>query len=238
MSVVDPGLKFLQQESAESTERLSELKGPAVAGLDMAPEKPTVKVLVQFGGDIADLKKAGFETRTVAGDVATGVIPLEKVDAIAAMPQVLRLELTRPMQAELNQSLPEIRADLVHTGPPGNRGSGVIIGIIDSGIDLTHKTSVGPMARLAYCRSGTRIFRHRPARRTPPDTPTASNTAKPTSTLRSRAAGRQILFAIPTVTRIVGTALMLRVSRPEMARLLETADNRRLPSSGLHQRPS
>ena len=139
MSVVDPGLKFLQQESAESTERLSQLKGPAVAGLDMAPEKPTVKVLVQFGGDIADLKKAGFETRTVAGDVATGVIPLEKVDAIAAMPQVLRLELTRPMQAELNQSLPEIRADLVHTGPPGNRGSGVIIGIIDSGIDLTHE---------------------------------------------------------------------------------------------------
>jgi subtilisin family serine protease len=43
------------------------------------------------------------------------------------------------MQAELDVSRPETRADLVHTGPPGRRGAGVIVGIIDSGIDWRHE---------------------------------------------------------------------------------------------------
>lgn len=43
------------------------------------------------------------------------------------------------MRSELDLSVPEIKADIVHTGPPGRRGSGVIVGIVDSGIDFTHE---------------------------------------------------------------------------------------------------
>jgi subtilisin family serine protease len=138
MGALDPGLKFLQSEAAESVERLSVLEGTERAGLEAEPAKPTVKVLVNFTGDIAALEAAGFEPRTIAGDVASGIVPLEKVDALASVPGMIQVELTRPMQSELDRSLGEIRADLVHAGPPGNRGSGVIVGIIDSGIDIMH----------------------------------------------------------------------------------------------------
>ncbi|MCI5209209.1 MAG: hypothetical protein D3910_10540, partial [Candidatus Electrothrix sp. ATG2] len=105
----------------------------------MDDDEPMVKVLVQFHGEIADLTGQDFEPRTLAGDVASGMIPLRKVAAVAEMPQVVRIEIARPMQSELNVSLPEIRANLVHTGPPGHRGNGVIVGIIDSGIDFMHE---------------------------------------------------------------------------------------------------
>jgi len=41
------------------------------------------------------------------------------------------------MQPDLDLRVVECRADLVHVGPPGRRGAGVIVGIVESGIDFT-----------------------------------------------------------------------------------------------------
>src|SRR3712207_9467386 len=94
---------------------------------------------MQYSGDLADIEQRGFETRTVVGDVASGVVELNRLDEIAALGSVVKVESSRPLDSELDVSLPEVRADLVHTGPPGFRGTGVIAGVIDSGIDLPHE---------------------------------------------------------------------------------------------------
>jgi subtilisin family serine protease len=138
VSKVDPRLKFLQQETQEI---LSELESIGRFGLEIAePASPKILVLLQYTGNLTDLEQRGFEVRTVAGDVVSGVINLSQVDEIAALPNVVKIESSRPMMKELDVSLPEIRANLVHSGPPGYRGSGVIVGIIDSGIDFTHES--------------------------------------------------------------------------------------------------
>lgn len=137
MPIIDPSLKFMLQEASEGLERLDALEGVSAGALEAGAPEPTVRVLVQFDGDVAELEAQGFEPRTIAGDVASGLLPLSSVDAVASLPQVVRIELTRPMQSELDRSLPDIRADLVHG--LGWRGSGVIVGIIDSGIDLMHQ---------------------------------------------------------------------------------------------------
>jgi subtilisin family serine protease len=137
MSKVDPRLKFLQEQGNEV---LTELEPLGRFGLEMAEvPAPRVKVLVQYTGNLADLEAQGFETRTVAGDVATGTVELHNLDGIAGLANVVRIESSRPMAAELDDSLPEIRADVVHTGPPGHQGTGVIVGIIDTGIDVMHQ---------------------------------------------------------------------------------------------------
>ncbi len=142
MSKIDPRLKFL---SGQKREDLGELESLGRFALEVAEvPSPKFKVLMQFKGDIDELVKKGFEPRTVAGDIASGFVVLEKLDEIAVMDSVVKIESSRPMMSELDVSIPEIRADLVHRGPPGFRGSGVIIGIIDSGIDFTHECFIKP----------------------------------------------------------------------------------------------
>jgi subtilisin family serine protease len=102
------------------------------------PPSPEVTVLAQYTGEPEALKKAGLNIRTVAGDVVTGTIALSAVEKLAQIAEVERVEAARAMHPDLDLSLPECRANLVHTGPPGRRGTGVIVGICDSGCDYTH----------------------------------------------------------------------------------------------------
>jgi subtilisin family serine protease len=138
MDKIDPRLKFLQEQGNET---LTELEPLGRFGLEMAEvPSPRVKLLVQYTGALADLEAQGFEARTVAGDVATGTAELRDLDGIAGLANVVRIESSRPMASELDDSLAEIRADVVHTGPPGHQGTGVIVGIIDTGLDLMHQS--------------------------------------------------------------------------------------------------
>jgi subtilisin family serine protease len=98
----------------------------------------TVTVLVQYAGDPAALKKAGLDVRSISGDVISGTIALSSLGKLSELAEVERIEAARSMHPELDLSLPETRANLVHTGPPGRRGAGVIVGICDSGCDFTH----------------------------------------------------------------------------------------------------
>ena len=137
MSKIDPRLKFLREQTQEDLGELEALGRFAVEVAEVP--SPKVKLLVQFTGDIEELKAKGFETRTVAGDVATGLIEMDKLDDLAALDSVVKIESSRPLMGELDVSVPEIRANLVHSGPPGFKGSGVIVGIIDSGIHYPHE---------------------------------------------------------------------------------------------------
>jgi subtilisin family serine protease len=134
---IDPALKFL---AAQPAPRLPALAVESEFTLVAAEEEPsTANVLVEFEGDLAELEDAGLKRRTVAGDVVTGEIPLEAVEDLAALEGVRRIEVARALYHELDLAVPEVKADVVHAGPPGTRGAGVIIGLIDSGVDFTHQ---------------------------------------------------------------------------------------------------
>ncbi|HEV2811742.1 MAG TPA: S8 family peptidase [Solirubrobacteraceae bacterium] len=138
---LDPQLVFLQEQKARALPELAETgmfallasvegeetKGPAEAS-----------VLIQYDGDPAALAKAGYQVRTVAGDVVTATLPVRALGDLAGMEGVVAVEGARPMLTELDLAVPESRANVVHTGPPGHRGSGVIVGIADTGVDWRH----------------------------------------------------------------------------------------------------
>jgi subtilisin family serine protease len=147
MTKLDPQLAFLAEGGAAQLESTENVEATLVRfGLPPAPETKgkakaparKVSVLVRFAGDPEALEKAGLEIRTVAGDVVTGVISLNDVRKLEAVAEVELVEAARAMHPDLDLSLPECRANLVHVGPPGRRGAGVIVGICDSGCDYTH----------------------------------------------------------------------------------------------------
>jgi subtilisin family serine protease len=137
MAKLDPGLKFLAQQRDDFSRDFADEVAFSVEV--EAEQAPAVTVLIQFEDDLSALEEAGFSTRSVSGDVATGEVDLGRIDELAQHPSVTRMEASRVLGRELDLALPESRADAVHTGPPGHRGSGVIVGIIDSGIDYTHQ---------------------------------------------------------------------------------------------------
>jgi subtilisin family serine protease len=103
-----------------------------------------VHVLIKYTGDTADLEAAGFQAWSVRRHptdgfaIAAGPIPRDRLGELEAIEHIVMVEGSRPPRAELNRSVSEIKADQLHSGSPPRRGAGVVIGIIDSGIDIFH----------------------------------------------------------------------------------------------------
>lgn len=85
----------------------------------------------------------GGKFKYSAGDVAAIVLPISKVETLAADPNVIRIEDNYMKLQPLNDSMVvKNRIVDVHAGvaplPQGYDGTNVVMGIIDSGIDFTH----------------------------------------------------------------------------------------------------
>jgi subtilisin family serine protease len=103
-----------------------------------------VNVMVQVEGDgttlPAALIAAGFVRRTQAGNVVTGDLPAAAIPTLETMPGLIRAEGSRPLPRELDCALPVAHVTAVHNAAPPLRGAGVIVGMIDGGIDYQHRS--------------------------------------------------------------------------------------------------
>jgi len=120
-----------------------------------APEslEPMVDTLVRMHGDPRALEVYGAKVRSVLGDVATVAIPISRLETIANDPDVIRIEEARKLKPRLDVSVSKSGANSVWGGstvrplppsqpPPqlwtGNTGRNVVVGLVDTGIDLKH----------------------------------------------------------------------------------------------------
>lgn len=131
-----------------------------------------VDALVRVKGDPRVLEAYGVRVRSVLGDVATVDIPISALETIANDSNVVRIEEARKLKPRLEVSVPASGANGVGLWgtltnlpgtlaaqsrplpPPwmGNTGQNVIVGHVDTGIDLKHadfKDSLGK-SRLLY----------------------------------------------------------------------------------------
>ncbi|OQY28298.1 MAG: hypothetical protein B6244_07790 [Candidatus Cloacimonetes bacterium 4572_55] len=104
----------------------------------------TVAVLLKFesAADASGLVTSGVELHTVLpSGIATAWIPVSSLDAFRAEEHVEYVELSAVRQPLMDISRPEIGIDDVHAGqglPQPFKGEGVIVGVIDTGIDYDH----------------------------------------------------------------------------------------------------
>jgi subtilisin family serine protease len=120
------------------------VKAPLYASriITMEEEKEVVRVVVRAACSAEVLEQAGLRVSSRIGDVFTGTIPLQMVEKLAAVPEVIYIQTPSRLEPHLNVSVPLIKGDKVRSGATGNytgfTGRGVIIGIIDSGLDINH----------------------------------------------------------------------------------------------------
>ena len=110
-----------------------------------------VPVLLEWSGDPDTLRQFGFRIGTVIGNIVTAEMPLALLPRLEQI-GVRSIEFGHRSSPGLNKSRVDIKADKLPpiTGP--EVGKGVIIGIIDTGIDYAHPSfqSAAANGRILY----------------------------------------------------------------------------------------
>ncbi|MEU4446938.1 S8 family serine peptidase [Actinosynnema sp. NPDC050801] len=120
---------------AARARELEELTGEALE----SARRRRVVVLAHVVGDLDNLEQAGFWTQESYGEIVVGTVAVEDLDTVAELADVAALQSNRRSSLALHESVPDIQADVVHASPLGYTGAGVIVGIVDTGIDIFHE---------------------------------------------------------------------------------------------------
>lgn len=141
---LDPRLRRMVRSAEDDQRMRADLRrGVVAATVEVAEDTVvtseilTTRVLVRLRSDeppdgLSDLRW----NRIVEGIYAVEV-PLSRLEELGSAEAVQYVEAGRDMAPLLSSSVPETRADRVHTGPNGLDGTGVVVGIIDFGFDFT-----------------------------------------------------------------------------------------------------
>ena len=114
-------------------------------------EVPSSEVIVKYNGDLSFLKAEGVSVVILYGGYAILEAPVGRLQEIAALPQIEYLEVPKRLYFSVNQGktasciTPLVRGEVQGRSPQGGlpsasglTGRGVLVGIVDSGIDLSH----------------------------------------------------------------------------------------------------
>jgi subtilisin family serine protease len=99
-----------------------------------------VPVVVTYSGNPAVLQAAGLDTGFNQGDVISGQVALADVERLEAVPAVVSIALVPTPRVLLDSSVKEMRVPwkVPPTTPWPGKGAGVIVAVIDTGIDIFH----------------------------------------------------------------------------------------------------
>lgn len=98
-------------------------------------------VVLADGGSVADVEAAGAVVTNEIGRVLIAKIPVDAIETLAGLDAVERISISRPVRV-LNDVAREVtHTDMLHAGTGLGQtytGEGVIVGIVDGGIDFNH----------------------------------------------------------------------------------------------------
>jgi subtilisin family serine protease len=104
---------------------------------------PTARTLYEVSLEVDDvdidaLVGAGLIRPAVFLTGVNGTVRPEDVPALAEMPGVRSVELTTTKRRAIHSSVPATKADFFRTSTPPRSGAGVVVGVVDTGIDIFH----------------------------------------------------------------------------------------------------
>ncbi|HET6271403.1 MAG TPA: S8 family serine peptidase [Bacteroidota bacterium] len=154
---IDPGLRFMisRYEAVMNDAGNSPINQAAYSALfdgslhfklqeNEALGQPTAPVFLKLQDPSAtiELERLGVRIRTRVEDIFVADVPITSVYSVASLPYLHSMTISGQSAPLLNLSRTETRVDQVHAGGGGldrvYRGSGVLVGVVDSGIDWAH----------------------------------------------------------------------------------------------------
>ena len=94
-----------------------------------------IHAIVEFTGSRAELEAAGVAVGSKVSNYFTVELPVNRIEAVSQLPGMVTMEAARPVQYNLDDARAMVNADLANLQW---KGDGVIVGLVDTGIDYTH----------------------------------------------------------------------------------------------------
>ena len=102
------------------------------------PEERSWDVIVKHSGDISGLSLLGIRVENMVNEYSILTVPESLIDQLSALPQIEYVEKPKRLFFAINQAKSASCVNLVQQGSSPLTGRGVLVAIIDSGIDYYH----------------------------------------------------------------------------------------------------
>lgn len=141
---LDPALRVALGETAPGVALRQDFKAVRLL-TNSATESVSVLVHLDSAAVPSAWLPSSARLRAQVGNVAAVTAPLAALKDLADAPGVRYIRADRPAEAHNDVSVPQTGAPLIHA--TGRRGEGVIVAIIDTGIDWTHPDFIDAQGR-------------------------------------------------------------------------------------------
>ncbi len=102
------------------------------------PESRLWDVIVKYSGDVAALEADGITVVPLLNEYAVVTVPQDRLDAFISQPFIEYVEKPKRLSFAVNQARAVSCITQVQISPWNLSGQGVLVGIVDSGIDYRH----------------------------------------------------------------------------------------------------
>lgn len=130
---------YAVQTDAEGCRALIEDAG--VHSVNALTRRRSIAVLVQLANPLWTEDVEGFRRHSQLGSIVSGYADQAAIQALAANPNVISVEASRPAceKGDCYQSMPRIGVPPVQGLPYSEKGDEALVAVIDSGIDVLHE---------------------------------------------------------------------------------------------------
>lgn len=151
MKKIDPRIYFLNKIEQTKQEKLSS----TVSYLNMVQDNqelvPWIKVLIKTKDDQYVPKLDGLKIRAKLDNIITAEINPDVIDDLEKDPGIIYVERASTLHKLTTIEKPSLKINIPRTPKIKEDGTGVIVGVIDSGLDFTHKDFLtGGKSRILY----------------------------------------------------------------------------------------
>jgi len=130
---LDPALSLMLDNPA-----IKHLVYTQMTGKEFTENTTQINVLIKTNLDRSALKKLGIQIHARIGDIVTATVPIDLIPKLVTPPQISYIQGSRVVSIHNDISVSEIGAKQVRQ-QFNLTGKGVIIGIVDTGIDWRHQ---------------------------------------------------------------------------------------------------
>ena len=134
-------LSSLASERAQLNQAEALKRHPAVRNFGDGRTYVDFLIELEPGASVTAMEAVGLNLLAGRSNIYAARIEVEKIPELLATPGIKKIELAKQMNLRHNQSLPAANVPPVHQGVDLGmpvKGEGVIVAIIDSGIDINH----------------------------------------------------------------------------------------------------